>query len=109
VEAIEGFWIRRPWTSSEDCPVGGNRPTALGVEPVMLPGQTLALGQIFFADGARRGRRNDAPYETSVRVPENELDASEGFRLRIRGRIVRTRGIGPIQCPQPTNSEQRPI
>ncbi|MGY6637285.1 MAG: hypothetical protein ACXIUO_09120 [Erythrobacter sp.] len=109
VETIEGFWITRPWTSSEACPAGRNRPTALGTEPVTLPGQTLALGQIFFTEGARRGRRNGEPFETTLRIPEDELATSEGFQLRIRGRLTRTRGYGPVQCKQPAGPEQRPI
>lgn len=109
VEAVEGFWITRPWTSSEACPSGGDRPAATGAEPVTLPGQTLALGQIFFADGARSGRRDGEAYETVVRVPEDALDASDGFRLRLSGRIARTRGAGPVRCRQPAGPEQRPI
>lgn len=109
VEAIEGFWVARPWTSSEACPEGGERPAAAGTEPVMLPGQTLALGQIFFADGGRSGRRNGKPYEAVVRVAEDRLDASGGFRVRISGRIVRAGGVGPVLCRQPAGPEQRPI
>ena len=108
VETIEGFWITRPWTSSESCPTGG-RPAAPGVEPVTLPGQTLALGQIFSSGGARGGRRNGEPYETTVRVPEGELNASDGFRLRVTGRIARAGGTGPVRCHQPAGAEQRPI
>ncbi len=109
VEAIEGFWITRPWTSSEACPEAGDRPSAPGTEPVTLPGQTLAVGQVFFVEGARGGRRNGEPYTTAVRVAEEELDVSLGFRLRISGRIAPTRGIGPVRCRQPAGPEQRPI
>ena len=52
IEAIEGFWIARPWTSSEACPADDGRPAASGAEPVTLPGQTLAfsyqLGSRYF-------------------------------------------------------------
>ena len=109
VEAIEGFWIPRPWTSSEACPGGGDRPAAAGTEPVMLPGQTLAVGQVFHAGGARGGRRDGEPYEAVVRVPEGRLDASQGFRVRISGRIGRPPRAGPVRCRQPAGPEQRPI
>jgi hypothetical protein len=109
VEAVEGFWIARPWTSSEACPAGDDRSAAAGAEPVTLPGQTLAVGQIFFTEGARGGRRDGRPYETVVRIPEDELDVSAGFRLRISGRIARTRNAGPVLCRQPGGPEQRPI
>lgn len=108
IDAIEGFWIRRPWTSSEACPADDVRPVATGVEPVTLPGQTLALGQVFSVD-ARGGRRDGEAYEAVVRVPEAELDTSQGFQLRISGRIARLPGSGPVRCRQPAGAEQRPI
>jgi hypothetical protein len=109
VEAIEGFWVARPWTSSEACPGGGDRPAAAGTEPVTLPGQTLALGQIFLAESGRGGRRDGKPYEAVVQVAEDQLDASRGFRLRISGRIARAGNVGPVRCRQPAGPEQRPI
>ena len=109
VEAVEGFWITRPWTSSEACPSGDDRLATPGAEPVTLPGQTLALGQILLAKGARGGGRNGQPYEIVVRVPEQELGVSKGFRLRITGRIVAVGAIGPVQCRQPASPEQRPV
>lgn len=109
IEAIEGFWIARPWTSGEACPVGGAQPAAIGAEPVTLPGQTLALGQVFLADGPRGGKRDGKPYEVVVRVSESELDTSSGFRLRVSGRIAGSLGAGPVRCRQPAGPEQRPI
>ena len=109
IEAIEGFWIMRPWTSGEACPPGGDRPAAVGVDPVTLPGQTLAIGQIFSAEGARGGRRDGKAYEAVVRVPKDELDTSGGFRLRVSGRIARIANAGAVRCQQPAGPEQRPI
>jgi hypothetical protein len=109
VEAVEGFWVERPWTSSEACPQGGDRPAPGGTEAVTLPGQTLAVGQIFLADSGRGGRRDGKPYEAVVRVAEDRLDPSGGFRLRISGRIARAGNAGPVHCRQPAGPEQRPI
>lgn len=109
VETIEGFWISRPWTSAEGCPPGGAGPAALGAQPVTLPGQTLGVGQVFYADGARGGRRDGKPYRVTVRVPEDELVATQGFRLRLSGRISRAQSDGPVRCQQPAGPEQRPI
>lgn len=109
VEAIEGFWIARPWTSSEACPSERGRPTPAGPEPMTLPGQTLAVGQIFQVGGGRGGRRDGKPYEAVVRMEEGDLETAEGFRLRISGRIARTPGGGPVRCRQPAGPEQRPL
>jgi hypothetical protein len=133
IEGIEGFWIARPWTSSEACPARAEVPAAPAVpeegsesdsksgskvdaKPVPQPAtetetppeQTLALGQPAFAGGARDSRRNGGAYETVVRVSEGELDASQGFRLRISGRIARLPGEEPVLCRQPAGSGQRP-
>lgn len=108
IEKIEGFWIERPWTSSEACP-----PTvaaaAAGAEPAALPEQSLALGQIFLSEGGRGGRRDGKPYEAVVRVARDQLDPSAGFRLRVSGRIAAAGGLGPVRCRQPAGPEQRPI
>jgi hypothetical protein len=107
VEAVEGFWITRPWTSSEECPAA-HQPAATGAEPVTLPGQTLAIGRILSGE-AREGQRAGNLYQAVMRVPENELDASRGFRLRVSGRIASVPGSGPLHCQQPAGPEQRPI
>ncbi|MGZ8284416.1 MAG: hypothetical protein ACXW27_03025 [Allosphingosinicella sp.] len=109
VEAIEGFWIARPWTSSEACPQGGERSAGDGMAAVTLPGQTLAVGQIFMAESGRGGRRDGKPYGAVVRVAEGQLDSTGGFRLRISGRIARTGNAGPVRCRRPAGPEQRPI
>lgn len=109
VEAIEGFWIDRPWTSSEACPELSGQPAAGGAEPVTLPERTLALGQIFFAGGGRGAKREGKPYEAVIRIAEREPQAAKGFRVRISGRIARAGGVGPVRCRQSAGAEQRPI
>ncbi len=124
VEAIEGFWVARPWTSSEACPVRGEAPVAAGTEPETVPGQTgpgqtgpgqtgpeqtLAVGQIFLADSGRGGRRDGKPYQAVVRVAEDQLDMTRGFRLRINGRIARAGTVGPVRCRQAVDPGQRPV
>jgi len=108
-EAVEGFWIARPWTASEACPATRDNPAPDGTEAVTLPGQTLAIAQFFDGDGARLGQRNGKPYETVVRLQPDELQAERGFQLRIAGRIADIPGQGPVSCRQPAGAEQRPI
>ena len=101
-----GFWIARPWTSSELCPPSVMQVSPSGTEPVTLPGQTLAIAQ-FTAD-AKDGLPHDGkPLEIVKRVPSDRFDASQGFRLRITGRVDRE--FGPVRCIQPAGVEQRPI
>lgn len=108
IEAVEGFWLARPWSSDAVCPPRAHAaPT--GTEPVTLPGQTLAVAQ-FFTDGDRRAAlRDDRPFETVQRMPPDQFDGSRGFRLVLTGRIDRVPGGGPVRCVQPAGIEQRPI
>lgn len=110
LETVEGFWIDRPWTTSEACPRGAGGPAATGPNAVTLPGQTLALGQIFMENSPRRARRDGKPYQSVLRVREDELDTTQGFVLRLTGRVASTPGnIGAVRCKQPAGAEQRPI
>ena len=108
LEAIEGFWITHPWTSSETCPAGG-RAAASGFEPVTLPGQTLAIAQFFAAGSSRQALRKGDPFETVLSVHPEEIKAGQGFRVRLTGKIDRVPGNGPVRCIQPAGIEQRPI
>lgn len=109
VEAIEGFWVARPWSSSENCPPRSEPTMPNGMEAVTLPGQTLAVAQFFTADSRRSALRDGRSFETVLRVPRDKLDATRGFRLRLSGRIDRVPGGGPLRCIQPGGVEQRPI
>ncbi|MEN2787278.1 hypothetical protein ACFOKI_05115 [Sphingomonas qilianensis] len=109
VVAVEGFWIARPWSSSDSCPPTGAVATPSGADAVTLPGQTLAIAQFFGADDIRQGRRGDKPYEAVVRAPDEGFAGTQGLRLRITGRIAAAPGGGPVTCRQPAGAEQRPI
>ena len=107
--AAEGFWITRPWSSSTVCPARAGQAFPRGVEPLTLPGQTLAIAQFFGGEGDRDGRRNGRPFETVTRVAADKFDGSRGFRLRIAGRLEAIAGNAPVRCVQPAGAEQRPI
>jgi hypothetical protein len=108
IEAVEGFWLARPWSSDVVCPQRAHAaPT--GTEPITLPGQTLAIAQFFTGTDRRAALRDDRPFETVQRVPLGQFDAARGFRVLLTGRIDRVPGGGPVRCIQPAGIEQRPI
>lgn len=107
-EAAEGFWISRPWSSSEACP-RDSVPVPPDSEAITLPGQTLAIAQVFTDGDNRNARRNGRPFEVVKRVPRAAFDPTRGFRLRIAGRIERVPGDGPVRCVQPAGAQQRPL
>lgn len=99
-----GFWVSRPWSSSERCPERPGEAASTGTSPVTLPGQTLAIATFGTENAlAREGRA----FETVQPMPE--FDGSQGFRLRITGRLDRAASRTPIRCVQPAGIEQRPI
>lgn len=106
IEAIEGFWIARPWTSVDTCPGRpGNAPQLPGPAPV----QTLGIAQFFAADGSRVGRRDGEAYQAVEAVAPEALNVNQGFRLRLRGRISPAPGGGPIVCRAPAGPDARPV
>jgi hypothetical protein len=109
IEAIEGFWIARPWASGGECPAATGRPAAAGVTPVALPAQTLAVAQFFAGDAQREAQRGARPFELVRRLPAAQLDASRGFRMRLLGRIGQVPGGGPIRCEQAAGIDQVPV
>src|SRR3546814_682482 len=76
IDAAEGFWITRPWSSSGACPLRAGQAFPRGVEPLTLPGQTLAIAQFFRSEADRDGRRNGRPFETVQRVAADTFDGS---------------------------------
>lgn len=109
IDAAEGFWITRPWSSSGTCPARADAIVPRGVEPVTLPGQSLAIAQFFHGETDRDGRRNGRPFETVQRIGSDKFDASRGFQLQVSGRIEAVAGADPVRCVQPAGPEQRPI
>lgn len=109
IENIEGFWIDRPWTSSENCPAAATYPEPGNTEPVTSPDRSLAIGQVFAPEeGTRADQRKGKPYTTVMRVPAETLNTSQGFRLRLTGRITRLPTGSVVHCQQAAGSGQRP-
>ncbi|GGE04172.1 hypothetical protein GCM10011529_08170 [Polymorphobacter glacialis] len=107
-ETIEGFWIARPWANSEACPT--NDPVAAsGVYPVLLPGQTLAIGEFFGSEDVRQGRRDGRAYTSVLRMTADAVRGEQGFRVRLSGRIAAAPDGSLVACRQPGGAEQRPI
>lgn len=92
-EVIEGFWVPRPWTSSEICPPAGDGGVA------DAPAETtLGIAQIFTAGDSRLGRRNGKAYEAVERVSAEALDLTRGLQLRLRGKLAQAPSGAPVLC-----------
>lgn len=130
VEAVEGFWIARPWTTSEACPPTGSAsptpPVSTPAEASVQPGeaestesaspsappeldpeQTLGVAQFFGPESSRVGRRDGQPYRAVVRVEPEALNLSQGLRLRLRGTVSNAPNGAPVLCQARGNA--RPL
>lgn len=108
-EAVEGFWIPRPWMEEGGCPAPTTDPLAGG--PGAPSPQTVGLAAVFETDGSRLERRNGRAYAFSIR-PEGEAETvappEAGFRLRLEGRIGSFPGGRAIHC-RTAGPDQRPV
>ncbi len=97
-EAVEGFWIERPWTSSETCPVDNLVGTA------DLTGsndrQTLGIAQFFAPDSPRTFQRGERAYAHTIRVRDQAEVEGRRHRLVVSGRVTGFTDGQPIHCIQ---------
>lgn len=111
-EAIEGFWIARPWSSSGECPPSRPSDGESSAAPGVGTAQTLAVAQFFGDDVRREALREGRPFQSVKRVARADLAAPRGFRLVLSGRIDRVPGAqgsgAPVHCIQPGGAAQRP-
>ncbi len=87
LDAVEGFWIPRPWTQSKSCPAQTDFP----VPPTPTPptAQTLGLAQIFEKGGSRVLQHADHPYAfTRKLVSDDPSMLNHSYRLVLEGRIA---------------------
>ena len=99
-EAIEGFWIARPWIRDAACPQGSPAP---GATPSP---RHVALAQAFAKGGSRLLRRNGRPYQATRKLDEGQTPSPGGYRLTLAGRIVDD-GRPPVLC-RGDGPDQRP-
>ncbi len=106
-EAVEGFWIPRPWLVSETCP--GIIAASAPVEPAASP-QSVGLAAVFERGGSRLGRRDGRAYSFTIR---NSGDAppvvpAGGFTLVLAGRIAALANGRAFACTA-SGPDQRPV
>lgn len=108
-DQVEGFWLPRPWTSSETCPpvAPGHGEAEAKAAPAAVPAErTVGLAQ-FFAQGAPRTlQRGGRPYSATVKR-DSAPEAGNFFHLVVEGRIAGFADGQPIHC-QSASTDQRP-
>lgn len=107
-EAVEGFWVARPWLGAETC--SGVRADPLQSGQGAPSPQTVGLAAVFKADESRVGRRNGRAYAFTVRAEgDAPLTApANGFRAVVEGRLAAFPGGQAIRC-RASGPDQRPV
>jgi hypothetical protein len=107
-EAVEGFWVARPWMTAEGCPSIRADPLASG--PVAPSPPTVGLAAVFETGGSRLGRRNGRAYTHTIRQAGDAplIAPDAGYRVRLQGRIASFPDGRAIHC-RAANPDQRPV
>lgn len=103
-EAVEGFWIQRPWLLSAACPTGAQpAPVPQQAEPA----QSVGIAQFFTTSDPRTMRRSGRPYEATKKLDSGD-QPSGGFDLVLSGRLKSLPDGRVIACTA-SQSRDRPI
>jgi hypothetical protein len=119
-EAVEGFWIPRPWILGTACPVDAAPKPAPPLEgasaqsertpavtapdadqqdrqPAAVRGR-IGIAEFFGEDDARTGRRGQRPYESTKVLDKDQMVGRQGFNLVLSGRLRALPGRKVIHC-----------
>ncbi len=97
IDAVEGFWIPRPWTSARDCPPPMDNPAP--ATPTPPTAQTIGLAQIFEVGGSRVSRHAERPYIFTRKIPPGDNAAlTSSYRLVLEGRITGFGKDSALRC-----------
>lgn len=116
VEAVEGFWIDRPWLLEAGCPrprAQVPRPETQGAgseadqaptqaapvnPPVTVPTARFAIAQFFGEEESRTLRRNSRPYQLTKTLAEGVTPSSAGYDIVLAGRLRKLPDGRVISC-----------
>ncbi|KKW89483.1 hypothetical protein [Sphingobium chungbukense] len=96
-DAVEGFWIQRPWTRADRCARGEE---AMSDAMPASSDQRLAIAQFFSPQSPRNLRRGDRPYASTIKLEEGETPSPQGYQIQLEGRITGFPDGQPVHCIQ---------
>ncbi len=107
-EAVEGFWIPRPWLTTGECSMVRADPLQSG-DGAPSP-QTVGLAAVFTSEDSRVGRRNGQAYAFTIRpTGDTPLAApAAGYRVVLEGRLASFPDGRAIRC-RASSPDQRPV
>jgi hypothetical protein len=107
-EAVEGFWVTRPWLGSESCPRIARDPL-MGGGAQAAP-QTVGLASVHETDSSRLGRRDGQAYRFTLRGEDDRppVPSPMGYRVMLEGRFASFPDGRAIRC-RAASIDQRPV
>jgi hypothetical protein len=97
VEAVEGFWMRKPWMLASGCSVDPKPVASENTEDTGEPTQAMpavkrnewrvGIAQFFGATDTRTTRRDNRAYETTKTLAEDRPASLQGYDLVLSGRL----------------------
>lgn len=121
-EAIEGFWIARPWSSQETCltrdatpaptptPDAADNALTDAAAPLSRAERSSGLAAVMESGGSRLGRRQGQAYVHVIRGDKGAIatPAPGGYALRLEGRLTAFADGKAVHCVQ-KDAESRPV
>jgi hypothetical protein len=111
IEAVEGFWMYRPWLLADGCPEALSRsaasssasaPSSRGEAAAPTAGwghsPRVGLASFFTSEDSRAGRRNERAYEATKVLAEDERPSVQGYNLVLSGRLRKLPAGQVIRC-----------
>lgn len=121
IEAVEGFWMRRPWLLADGCPAvptpsdpdetgagessSGQEETSAEAISKPQTSQRVGLAQFYTEADSRTSRRGDRPYETTKVLSEKEQPSPSGYNLVLSGRLRELNAGRVILCRNESTNE----
>lgn len=107
-EAVEGFWVTRPWLGSESCPRITRDPLMSGA--AQAAPQTVGLASVHETGSSRLGRRDGQAYRFTIRGEEGRAPSPSpmGYRVVLEGRFDSFPDGRAIRC-RAASIDQRPV
>ena len=108
-EAVEGFWVNRPWLGSEVCPQRIARDP-LGGGTGQADAQTVGLASVHETNSSRLGRRDGQAYRFTLRGEDGRapVPSPRGYRVVLEGRFASFPDGRAIRC-RAAGIDQRPV
>ena len=94
IEAVEGFWLTRPWLMIDACPANRAAPPATAATPARLVG----IAQYFTSEDSRVGHRSGRSYVSVEKVASAAELPDSGLVLLLEGRLRTWPGGKVIRC-----------